>query len=319
MSTHTASIPLRWRLVNSVRKYSSSVSFLRSFPNHNGSAVSRLHTTVRNLSRFPWYSSSTPMCRNGGFRRLASQRSKYRRSMPRTALCQTHPPRHLPRRGALTGLPHRVLKPFAVGRLAGQLRHLLRLHSARRAIHPIQFHHHRGLILKARQIPDLSFIHLVHLVHPSSAARTGHAAIPPLAPDQQLELLVLFVDLLLIDPIARESQHLRPVVLHDQPSLVATLLPPHLAQTSHFCVVHPWPSGWRRPTSVPRSSAGEESCVKVAVSSDSRSEPEKQLRPERGEVGQVQELAEVKGVSGRPSHWRSLKVSPTDLDAQTSL
>src|ERR1035438_10557310 len=59
MSTHTASIPFRWRLVNSVRKYSSSVSFLRSFPNHNGSAVSRLHTTVRNLSRFPWYSSST--------------------------------------------------------------------------------------------------------------------------------------------------------------------------------------------------------------------------------------------------------------------
>src|ERR1022692_2183500 len=99
------------------------------------------------------------------------------------------------------------------------------------------------LILKARQIPDLSFIHLVHLVHPSSAARTGHAAIPPLALDPQLELLVLFVDLLLIDPIARESQHLRPVVLHDQPSLVATLLPPHLAQTSHFCVVHPWPSG----------------------------------------------------------------------------
>src|ERR1039458_8373696 len=40
MSTHTASIPFRWRLVNSVRKYSSSVSFLRSFPNHNGSAVS---------------------------------------------------------------------------------------------------------------------------------------------------------------------------------------------------------------------------------------------------------------------------------------
>src|ERR1022692_459598 len=162
MSTHTASIPFRWRLVNSVRKYSSSVSFLRSFPNHNGSAVSRWHTTVRNLSRFPWYSSSTPICRNGGFRRRASQRSKYRRSMPRTVLsarpirratCRaealsqdsptassnrllygdllgncgtfsaftkhagqstrysstTTPPRHLPRRGALTGLPHRVL------------------------------------------------------------------------------------------------------------------------------------------------------------------------------------------------------------------
>src|ERR1035437_4424235 len=86
ISTHTASIPFRWRLVNSVRKYSSSVSFLRSFPNHNGSAVSRLHTTVRNLSFLPRYSSSTPICRNGGFRRRASQRSKYRRSMPRTVL-----------------------------------------------------------------------------------------------------------------------------------------------------------------------------------------------------------------------------------------
>src|ERR1035441_6547611 len=210
MSTHTASIPFRWRLVNSVRKYSSSVSFLRSFPNHNGSAVSRLHTTVRNLSRFPWYSSSTPMCRNGGFRRLASQRSKYRRSMPRTVLCARPIRRATCRAAALSQDCPTVLKPFAVGRLAGQLRHLLRLHSARRAIHPIQFHHHRGLILKARQIPDLSFIHLVHLVHPSSAARTGHAAIPPLAPDPQLELLVLFVDLLLIDPIARESQHLPP-------------------------------------------------------------------------------------------------------------
>src|ERR1022692_3243713 len=126
------------------------------------SAVSRLHTTVRNLSFLPRYSSSTPICRNGGFHRRASQRSKYRRSMPRTVLsarpirratCRaealsqdsptassnrllygdllgncgtfsaftkhagqstrysstTTPPRHLPRRGALTGLPHRVL------------------------------------------------------------------------------------------------------------------------------------------------------------------------------------------------------------------
>src|ERR1022692_1876026 len=203
MSTHTASIPFRWRLVNSVRKYSSRVSFLRSRPNHNGSAVSRLHTTVRNLSFLPWYSSSTPICRNGAGRRLA-------------------------------GLPHRVLKPFTVRRLAGQLGHLFRLHSARRAIHPIQFHHHRALILKDREIPNLPFIYLVHLVYPSSAARTDQAAISPLTPDPQLQMLVLFVDLLLIDPVSRKSQHLRPVVLHDQPSLVVTLLPPHLSQTSPF-------------------------------------------------------------------------------------
>jgi NAD(P)-dependent dehydrogenase (short-subunit alcohol dehydrogenase family) len=39
MSTHAASIRFRCRLTNWVRKYSSSVSFLRSLRNHSGSAV----------------------------------------------------------------------------------------------------------------------------------------------------------------------------------------------------------------------------------------------------------------------------------------
>ena len=44
-----------WRcpLLSCVLKYLSSVSFFRSFPNHRGSPVSRLLTTVRNLSFFP--------------------------------------------------------------------------------------------------------------------------------------------------------------------------------------------------------------------------------------------------------------------------
>jgi hypothetical protein len=53
MSTQAASMRLRCPLLNSVRKYSSNVSFFRSFPNHSGSPVSRLLTTVRNLSFFP--------------------------------------------------------------------------------------------------------------------------------------------------------------------------------------------------------------------------------------------------------------------------
>src|SRR6516225_4304742 len=53
MSTHAASILFLCRLTNWVRKNSSSVSFFRSRPNHSGSPVSRLHTTVRNLSFFP--------------------------------------------------------------------------------------------------------------------------------------------------------------------------------------------------------------------------------------------------------------------------
>src|ERR1700676_601296 len=86
MSTQAASIRFRCRLLNWLRKNSSSVSFLRSLPNHSGSALSRLHTTVRNLPFLPRYNSSTPICRRGGFRRLASHRSKYRRSTARTVL-----------------------------------------------------------------------------------------------------------------------------------------------------------------------------------------------------------------------------------------
>src|SRR5262249_56512851 len=67
ISTHAASIRFRCRLTNWLRKKSSSVSFFRSLPNHNGSPVSRLHTTVRNLPCFPRYNSSTPICRSGGF------------------------------------------------------------------------------------------------------------------------------------------------------------------------------------------------------------------------------------------------------------
>src|ERR1019366_7826366 len=98
MSTHTASIPFRWRLVNSVRKYSSSVSFLRSFPNHNGSAVSRLHTTVRNLSPLPLVQLVHPHVSQ---RRLPPAGLATLQvpeiDSPYRALCQTHPAIHLPR------------------------------------------------------------------------------------------------------------------------------------------------------------------------------------------------------------------------------
>src|ERR1022692_5086274 len=51
MSTHTASIPFRWRLVNSVRKYSSSVSFLRSFPNRSEEHTSELQSPCNLVCR----------------------------------------------------------------------------------------------------------------------------------------------------------------------------------------------------------------------------------------------------------------------------
>src|ERR1035438_6533908 len=92
-------------------------------------------------------------------------------------------------------------------------------------MHSKEFHYHRGLELKTRQIPDLPFIHLVDLVHPSSAARTKDGSIPPLSSDPHPQMLVLFIDLTLVHPISGESQYLCPVVLHHQPSLAETSSP----------------------------------------------------------------------------------------------
>src|SRR5229473_4578387 len=86
ISTQAASMRLRCPLLSCVLKYSSSVSFFRSRPNHSGSPVSRLLTTVTNFCCLPRWISSTPICRSAGFRRAAVQRSKYRRSMARTVL-----------------------------------------------------------------------------------------------------------------------------------------------------------------------------------------------------------------------------------------
>jgi hypothetical protein len=47
ISTHAASIPRRCLALSSVWKYPSKLSFFRSRRNHNGSPVSRLHTTLR--------------------------------------------------------------------------------------------------------------------------------------------------------------------------------------------------------------------------------------------------------------------------------
>src|ERR1017187_1954550 len=145
MSTQTASMRFLCRLTNSLRKNSSSVSFFRSLPNHSGSPVSRLHTTVRNLPFLPRYNSSTPICRNGGSRPLASHRSRSRRSIARTVPPrQSHASSYLPRRRTLACQAHRILEALAERGLAGQQRYLLDLHAANRAFHSIHLYVHGG-------------------------------------------------------------------------------------------------------------------------------------------------------------------------------
>jgi hypothetical protein len=60
ISTQAAVIRIRWRVFNWLTKNSSSVSFFRSGPNHRGSAVSRLLTTVMNFCFFPDRSHPRP-------------------------------------------------------------------------------------------------------------------------------------------------------------------------------------------------------------------------------------------------------------------
>src|SRR5712692_7496878 len=86
ISTQAAWIRDRWPRDSSSRKNVSSVVWRRSRPNHTGSPLSRLLTTVRNLVRFPSQISSTPICFKAGRRRCAAQRVRERRSMARTVL-----------------------------------------------------------------------------------------------------------------------------------------------------------------------------------------------------------------------------------------
>ena len=76
ISTHAAEIRVRWPALSSVRKNSSRVSFFRSRPNHTGSPLSGLLTTVMNFCFFPKWISSTPINANAGLRRAAAQRSR---------------------------------------------------------------------------------------------------------------------------------------------------------------------------------------------------------------------------------------------------
>src|ERR1022692_4478859 len=65
ISTHAASIRFRCVAFSCVRKNSSSVSCLRSCPNHKGSPVSKLLTTVMNFICLPSRSHPHPFVLTG--------------------------------------------------------------------------------------------------------------------------------------------------------------------------------------------------------------------------------------------------------------
>ena len=162
-----------------VPKNSSSVSCLRSCPNHKGSPVSKLLTTVMNFICLP---SSTPVCTNGSLRRAALQRCRYRRSIARTVLAASWNCRgDSSHQRAFARQPHGYFKTFTKRRFTRQLRHLLNPHTALRTAQPIHFDDHRRPVLAPRQVAHFPFVVIMRVGKLSSAPRTDQLAVSPLA------------------------------------------------------------------------------------------------------------------------------------------
>ena len=123
-------------------------------------------------------------------------------------------PRHPPRRGALAGLPHRIFEALAEGRFARQQRHLLGLHPAVRAAHPVQFDAPQwSWYSKQGKIAHFPLVGLDDGAHRSPATGTDQLLVAAFAPHPQLQRLGRLIDLRPVNLVSRPPQDLRPVVL----------------------------------------------------------------------------------------------------------
>jgi hypothetical protein len=125
----------------------------------------------------------------------------------------------LSRRRALACFVHRLLKAFAVGSFARQLRDPFNPESAARALYPVELHHHRGRVLKARQIAYFALADFLdstgrHVLPTSRANQLESCLFPPYP---ELQLLAGLVDFNPIHPVPRPPQHARPVMLSHPP------------------------------------------------------------------------------------------------------
>jgi hypothetical protein len=89
---------------------------------------------------------------------------------------------HLAYRRAFARQPHGILKIFAEGRFARQLRHLLDSYPTLGTAHPVQLDDHRGLILSPRQVAHFALIRVMCFGKLPSASRTNQFAVPTLPP-----------------------------------------------------------------------------------------------------------------------------------------
>jgi hypothetical protein len=86
--------------------------------------------------------------------------------------------RHTSHRRTLAGQPHRLFKALAKWRLARQLRHLFRLHSAVRAAYPVQLHHDCRPKLETGQVSYFALIGVLGLGQLPPATRAHQFSVP---------------------------------------------------------------------------------------------------------------------------------------------
>src|SRR5260370_560312 len=127
--------------------------------------------------------------------------------------CESESPGHLPRRCAFARLPHHLFESIAEGSLARQLFYSLGLDPTVRTPNPIQLDRHGRPEFEACQIPYFSLVDFMDLAHPLSASGTDQPPVPGFPPHPQLQCLGLLVNLVLVHPIPRPSQNLRPLAV----------------------------------------------------------------------------------------------------------
>ena len=193
MSTQVARSAPCWNGLNWPEKNSSRVSFLRSLPNHSGSP---LFQVAHHGDELLLFTHKDLVHAHLPQRRLAPHLSPTRQIAlidgPHSARRQAKMPRHTTGRRALASFPYRFVKALPEWRLARQKWDYFHLHSAVRTTHSIEFDHHRGPVLRPRQVPHFPLIAGSDRTHqvahnlstpdaccPACAAPIASAACPP--------------------------------------------------------------------------------------------------------------------------------------------
>ena len=98
----------------------------------------------------------------------------------------------------------------------------LGLEAAIRTAYAIEFHHHSRLELEATEIPYFAFIDFVNRFHAAPTSGAHRFAVALLAPHPELQCFGLFINLMLVYPIAGPAQDSGPIVVSQSGSVAET-------------------------------------------------------------------------------------------------